>query len=122
MDEKVKLLLGAGAAALANVAWNSWPGHEAFKLAALKATSLTGEPQKSPLAFIEHYHYGLASIIAARYAGKYAPLLDGFGAGMIGIEAGGENPFGIGKTKTEISGNITLSSFLTGLLLISLST
>jgi hypothetical protein len=122
MDEKVKLLLGAGAAALANGAWNSWPGHEAFKLAALKATSLTGEPQKSPLAFVEHYHYGLASLIGARYAGKYAPFLDGFGIGMIGVEAGGKNPFGIGKTKAEVSGNVTLSCFLTGLLLVSLAT
>jgi hypothetical protein len=40
---------------------------------------------------------------------------------MIGVEAGGKNPFGIGKTKAEVSGNVTLSCFLTGLLLLSLS-
>jgi hypothetical protein len=117
MDEKVKLLLGAGAAASLKASCPGQLFHAPLTSAALKATSLTGEPQKSPLAFVEHYHYGLASLIAARYAGKYAPFLDGFGIGMIGVEAGGKNPFGIGKTKAEVSGNVTLSCFLTGLLL-----
>jgi hypothetical protein len=83
----------------------------------LEATSPTGEVQKSPLAFIEHYHWGLASMISARCVGKYAPLLDGFGAGMIASELAGDHPFGLGKSKEETTGNVILGGILTGMLL-----
>jgi hypothetical protein len=109
--------VGIGASILVNVAWGSWPGSKAFKLKALAATSPTGEPQKSPLAFIEHYHWGLASMILARYAGEYSALLDGFGIGMVASELAGDHPFGIGKSREEVTGNAILGSMLVGTLL-----
>lgn len=121
MNDSVKLFAGLGASLIANVAWNSWPGHEAFRLKALSLTSPTGEVEKSPLAFIEHYHWGLASLIAGRYAGEYHALFDGFGLGMIASEAGSANPFGYGKTEWEVKGNVVLGCLLTGLLMVVVS-
>jgi hypothetical protein len=120
MSERIKLIAGLGASVLANAAWVSWPQHEAFKLKVLKATSLA-EPEKSPLAFVEHYHWGLASLVLARYAGRYSGFLDGFGVGMVAIEASSDKPFGYGKTAWEVRGNLALGSLLSGLLILSLA-
>jgi hypothetical protein len=120
MSERIKLLGGLGASVLANVVWVTWPEHEAFRLKVLKATSLA-EPEKSPLAFVEHYHWGLASLVLARYAGRYGGFLDGFGVGMVAIEASSDKPFGVGKTAWEVRGNLILGSLLSGFLIVSLA-
>jgi len=101
-----------------NAAWNSMPGKEAFKLRILRLTSPTGEPQKSPLAFVEHYHWGLASMIAGNLARRHKPFFDGFGLQMVIAEAMCPTPFGYGKSEWEVRGNITLASLLTGTLMV----
>ena len=85
MPETGKMLVElAGSAALA-FAWERYPGKDTFKLAV----------ESNPLAAMEHYHVGLISIIAARYAPKkYSPYLDGLGVGLIISEAGQAEPFG----------------------------
>ena len=114
MQEK-KLLAGFGAGALTNAAWFAWPGHTQFRLSLVKATALEDQ-QKSPLAFLEHYHFGLAALAAGRAAGKYSPYLDGFGAAMIASELFQQNPFGAGKSEWELKGNFLVGMGL-GLLL-----
>jgi len=115
MDDK--FLLGVGGAAGACITWNLIPGHEQFRLSVLEATSADGL-ETSPLAFIEHYHFGLASIIAGRLSSKkYSPYLYGFGAGMVGSELFQENPFGIGKSPEEMRGNVALAILLGALIL-----
>ena len=86
MKNTAKMLVGLAGAAGAAYAWERYPGKDAFKLA-----------ETNPLAFMEHYHTGLISMIVARHAGKYAPILDGFGAGLIISEAGQPEPFGWNK-------------------------
>jgi hypothetical protein len=120
MSERIKLLGGLGASVLANAVWVTWPEHESFRLKVLKATSLA-EPEKSPLAFVEHYHWGLASLVLARYAGRYSGFFDGFGVGMVAIEASSDKPFGFGKTPWEVRGNLILGGLLSGLLIVSLA-
>jgi len=115
MDDK--FLLGVGGAAGTCVAWNLVPGHEQFRMSALKATSTDGL-ETSPLAFIEHYHFGLASILATRFSSKkHSPYLYGFGAGMVGSELFQEKPFGVGKTPQEVQGNVALTMLLGAVLL-----
>ena len=83
MPETAKMLVGlAGSAALA-FTWERYPGKNTFKLA-----------EANPLAALEHYHSGLVSMIIARHTKKYAPYLDGLGAGLIISEAGQAEPFG----------------------------
>lgn len=114
-------LVGAGVASgiIVNAAWSAWPEAGRFKAKILKATSLTGEPEKSPLAFIEHYHWGLASLALAPHAKPARDLLIGFGASMIASETFGSNPFGAGKTEYEVKGNVMLASLLVGASIIS---
>jgi len=103
MKNTAKMLVGLAGAAGAAYAWERYPGKDAFKLA-----------ETNPLAFMEHYHTGLISMIVARHAGKYAPVLDGFGAGLIISEAGQAEPFGWNKPTfgaSTITG-IILSSIL----------
>jgi hypothetical protein len=119
MDEKGKALAGVVTAAIACAGWQLYPNHEAFKLKLQKLTSLTEEPEKSPLAFLEHYHYGLTSLIIGRLLKQYSAFLDGFGLVMILSELTHAKPFGIGKTPTETIGNLGLSGVLTSLLLMT---
>ena len=116
-----KFLMGLVGATGANIAWNMIPGNEQFTMQLKKMTSVTGLAEKSPLAFIEHHHYGLASIIAGLLSPKkYSPYLYGFGTGMISSELFQNNPFGIGKTEQEVQGNMALTIILGALLLGSL--
>ncbi len=83
MPETGKMLIGLGASAALAFAWEQYPGKNTFKLA-----------ETNPLAALEHYHAGLLSMIIARHTKKYAPYLDGIGAGLIVSEAGQAEPFG----------------------------
>lgn len=82
---------GIGAVA-AEGAWNAWPDH--IYLSVAKAAS--------PLAFLEHSHIGLASIIADRVLNLHGAGL-GIGGALIAIEATHTNPFGIGKPTEQTS-------------------
>lgn len=114
-----RFLIGAGAAAGTSIIWDRIPGHEAFVVTVKSMTSPTGEPEKSPLAFLEHYHYGMASILAGRMLPEYAPYLYGFGAGLIGSEIFQDHPFGIGKTPQEERGNLAMAILLGSLLVMT---
>ena len=120
MDWKI-LGLGLAAGAAVNIAWSMWPEAGRFRTAVLKATSTTGEPEKSPLAFVEHYHWGLACTAIAPVTKPARDVLVGLGTAFIVAEATGDNPFGMGKTEYEVKGNITLASLLIGANLISWS-
>lgn len=83
-----KTVAGIGAGLTASYVWTLVPANETFKLAS------------NPLAFMEHYHWGLASMVVAKRvkrAKRYKPYLNGFGAGLIAVEAFGSQPFAIGK-------------------------
>jgi len=79
--------------------WDNWEGHADFK----------AKLEQSPLAFIEHYHWGLASLIVG------GPFFNGVGAVLAGSEFFGENPFGIGKSEGEVRGNLFLTFLLAGI-------
>ena len=64
--------------------------------------------QQSSLAFIEHYHVGMAFTLTKD------PVGQGLGLALIGSEFLQQNPFGIGKL--TISENIGVASVLAGLL------
>ena len=83
MKNTAKMLVGLAGAAGAAYAWERYPGKDTFKLA-----------ETNPLAFLEHYHIGLISMIVARQTTKYAPYLDGLGVGLIISEASQPEPFG----------------------------
>ena len=102
MENSTKALIGVGASAVVAGAWELYPNKQYYRLAI----------SKSPLAFIEHHHWGLASIIVARYTKKYQPYLDGFGVGLIASETVQSEPFGIGKTVPELIGNLCLTTIL----------
>jgi len=114
-----KFGIGAITSIALNYAWLSWPESRKFKLELLRLTTpVEGEPEKSPLAFLEHYHFGLLSIIIGKIINsKLSPYLYGFGSGLIFSEVLGDHPFGIGKSEYEVRGNIILGSILFGLLL-----
>ena len=115
------VVAGAAIGAVANTLWSMWPEAGRFKATALRLTSPTGEPEKSPLAFIEHYHWGLACIAIAPHTKPARDLLIGLGASLMAVEATGEQPFGVGKTEAEVKGNVMLAGILTGVNLISWS-
>jgi len=108
MPETKKLLIGLGASVVASVVWQVVPTSNQYKLALAQ----------SPLSFIEHYHWGLVSLIAGRYSKKGEPYLDGFGAGLIVGESTQANPFGIGKP--TFGASTALGIALTTLLALSL--
>lgn len=97
------ILASAGAAsALATVAlWENWEGHTQFR----------AQLEASPLSFIEHYHWGMASLLVG------GPFFTGVGAVLIGSELFGATPFGIGKPEEETRGNLAVAAVLAGLLL-----
>ena len=123
----LKLIAGIGIGMGAMAAWNAWPHHTEFKAKALSLTSPPEEPEKSPLAFIEHYHLGLLGLTLGRMAStptKYpaispddAPIFYGLGASLVASELIGENPFGTEKTPFETAGNVALGLTLLGFLL-----
>ncbi len=107
MLETKKILVGLGASMVASVAWQVVPTNNQYKLALAE----------SPLSFIEHYQWGLVSLIVARYYKKGEPYLDGFGTGLIVSEAAQPNPFGIGKP--TFGASTTLGIALTAVLFLS---
>ena len=106
-------MVGVASAIATDVAWRLYPDNAKFKL------KLTEE--KSPLAFLEHYHYGLVSLSIGRCWKQYSSFFDGFGGIMMMLEAFQTQPFGIGKTSWEKKGNVQTTSFLIGVLLASIS-
>lgn len=88
MVEYKKVLAGVGASAVVSLVWEACPDKSQYRLAKLAG---------SPLAFLEHYHWGLASLIVGRYAKQHSPYFDGLGAGLIVLECGQADPFGVGK-------------------------
>jgi hypothetical protein len=73
MEEVYKFYLGIGGAFLSDYVWKRLPGSSAFSLAA-------GDV-KSPLAFVEHYHLGMASMILAPFRKMEKMFLYGLGRG-----------------------------------------
>lgn len=106
MNKLTEGAIGATSAVVVNTIWEGWSGKTAFTTKAVE--------EKSPLAFVEHYHYGLA-LLAVR-----KPLATGAGLILVGSELLQTNPFGIGKTEWEIQGNLTLATILASLLLVRL--
>jgi hypothetical protein len=115
MDKKI---IGAGLGIGAAIAWEQIPGHEQFAMQLKTVASAAGDPETSPLAFLEHYHYGLLSFLIGKNNEKYRDYLYGFGAAMVGSELLQNTPFGIGKTEYEMKGNILMGIILGSLLLI----
>ena len=107
MPDTKKIFVGLGASAVASVAWEVMPTSNQYKLALAE----------SPLAFLEHYHFGIASLIVARHTKKATPYLDGFGAGLIVAESAQTNPFGIGKP--TFGASTALGIVLTAILALS---
>jgi len=110
MKKEYAFTIGAGTAVVGDAIWRSIPGTGAFAVP---------PESKNVLSFVEHYHWGLVSLIAASRIKKYSMFLNGIGAGMIMTEAASSTPFGYGKSAYELQGSIALASFLGGLLLIS---
>lgn len=108
MPETKKLLIGLGASAVTCATWQAIPTSNQYKLSLAQ----------SPLSFLEHYHWGLVSIILARYTKNAKTYLDGFGTGLIVAEASGPQPFGIGKP--TLGASTALGIVLTALLALSL--
>lgn len=110
-ENEAEALAGAGLAVASDLIWSSWPSHEAFKKSLMMVTTLVeGEPTKSPLAFVEHYHFGLASLLLARQLGS--AFLKGLGLYLIASEALQKQPFGVGKSDWEVGGNLLLTGLL----------
>lgn len=109
MKNAGKFAVGAGLSATASYVWTLVPANETFTLAS------------NPLAFLEHYHVGLVSLIVAKKvkrAKKYAPYLNGFGVGTIIIEGVGANPFAVGKPLEQVFPSTILGAGLLWVLLI----
>ncbi len=109
---KKEYAIGAGSAIMGDTIWRNIPGTGSFAV----------PPEgKNALSFMEHYHWGIISLLAAsRIKNRSASMfLNGVGAGLIMTEAASSTPFGYGKSAYELQGGIALASFLGGLLLIS---
>jgi len=100
--------LGVGSSLAATFVWELLPVHTQYKLAQLEG---------NPLAFVEHYHFGLASMIIAPHAKGAKPYLNGLGGGLIVAEATQENPFGVGKP--TFGASTALGMALTAILALS---
>lgn len=106
MVERSKQFVGGVAAGVgAAGVWEVYPGRKEFEKKM--------EEDKSPLLSVEHYHVGLALLAADK------PFTDGAGAVLFVSEFFHDKPFGVGKPIHEVKGNVTLTSILGGLLLIS---
>lgn len=93
-------LIGVLIGLSADTAWNNWPRHEEFRLG------------DNPLAFLEHYHVGLAAILADKWIGL-SGVGYGFGATLIALELGQNQPFGAGKPIEQVIPNLILGTLLT---------
>lgn len=105
MQKWGKFAMGAGLSATASYVWTLVPGNNTFAY--------------NPLAFIEHYHWGLASMVAAKRlkrAKPYKSYLNGFGVGMVVIEAASPQPFAIGKPVEQFVPSVLLGAGLVLLL------
>lgn len=103
MKNAAKFLMGTGLSAGASYAWTLIPNSDTFAAS------------QNPLAFIEHYHWGLVGMNIGKHVKQvkqYAPYLYGFGAGMVAVEAAGSQPFGWGKPPWEVVGNVALGGLL----------
>jgi hypothetical protein len=87
MPETKKILVGLGASAIVSATWQVVPTSNQYKLALAE----------SPLSFLEHYHFGIVSLIAGRVCKNYSMYLYGFGGGLIVAECAQPEPFGINK-------------------------
>lgn len=87
--------------------------------AAIKSVQYeAGAIVKSPLAFLEHHHWGLACLIVGRKAhSRLSDFMYGLGLALIALELTQENPFGLGKSDYEVTGNAALTIILVGVLL-----
>lgn len=109
MKKWAKFAMGAGLSASASYVWTLIPYNETFRLAS------------NPLAFLEHYHWGLASMIVAKRvkrAKPYKPYLNGFGVGMVVVEAFSPQPFAVGKPPEQAIPSAVLGAVLAGALLL----
>lgn len=105
MKDSSKLFVGAAASIVLSAIWELIPTHSSYAA-------------PSALAFLEHYHYGLASLLASKHVKGGKPYLQGFGIGMVAIESAEPNPFGIGKPPEQVVPNIALSATLLWLLVV----
>lgn len=108
MKNTAKFIMGVGLSASASLVWTQIPGNTTFALAS------------NPLAFIEHYHWGLASMVVAKRmkrAKPYKAYLNGFGIGMVVIEAFSTQPYAIGKPLEQFYPSVVLGAGLIALLL-----
>ena len=82
--------------------WELYPGKHLFQV------------EQNPLAFLEHYHWGMGFILADK-----ALNLRGFGKGAGAVFILSEflhaNPFGIGKDPSLENGNVGTAMVLLGL-------
>jgi len=106
MDNSTKTIVGAGVGVAVVVAWQFYPQKDIYKL----DTSI------SPLAFLEHSHWGMVSLIAATETQKYKPYLNGIGAVLILSELVQDYPFGIGKSIPQELGNLATTALLGSIL------
>lgn len=107
MKKTDQTLAGLAVAGGAIVAWPLVPGWERFGL----------QEEKSPLAFVEHSHWGLASLVLAKLNPEWGAFFNAAGATLILSEFFQAQPFGIGKSEWEWQGNVALNFILGGLLL-----
>lgn len=103
--KEAKFATGVAGSIVATGMWMAYPDAQKFEAKL--------EEEKSPLVAIKHYHWGMLAASIGH------PLADGLGTGLIASEFWQENPFGLGKSIEELKGNITLTTILGGILLIS---
>jgi len=111
MSEGLQLNLGLAAGISSTWWWTLFPNWQIY----------AQQAERSPLAFIEHYHYGLALLLAAPHSKKYSTFLNALGAGLIMSELFQDHPFGAGRAPEEVEANLGLTSVLGGALLASKS-
>jgi len=106
LKDSSRLFAGAAASIVLSTVWELFPNHMSYAIT------------PSPLAFVEHYHWGLASLVVAKHSAGEKQLFQGFGIGMIAIESASENPFGVGKPPEQVVPSIALGVALVWLLVL----
>jgi len=105
VDKTAGLAMGAVVGFSADALWNAWPPH--IYLA----------EERSPLAFIDHIHWGIASLIAEKRT-KLGGIGIGFGASLITLDFKYPDHF-VGRDPTEMAASNALTALLTLLLVFS---